>query len=90
MLAPWRALATIYAEMMPIRAMERLQMAAIQATTDYRFRVWVRADLSPQMRLRWTPRYPTGAAEKTLEISGVLPWDDGRLYMLIEAGEVTL
>lgn len=84
----WRTLDTVHAELMPIRASERLQMAAIQAVVDYRFRIRVRADLSPKMRLLWTPSAPAGVSRHVLEIAGVLPFDDGRTWQILEASEV--
>lgn len=84
----WRDLATVPAELVPLRAAERLQAAAIQSLVSYRFRVRVRTDLVPQQRISWTPRWPVGATAKTLQILGVLPVDDGRSWLFLEAGEV--
>lgn len=86
----WNTFAEVAAEAMPIRADERLAAAAIPAlasSTQYRFRVQTRADLTDQMRVRWTPRWPPNMQEHVLEITGLLPEDDGRRYMLIEAVE---
>lgn len=80
----WRDVATIPAELMPLRAGERLQLAAIQSDVAYRFRTRRRADIEPRMRATWTPSWPPQAAEESLEILGVLPMDDGRTWMLIE------
>jgi head-tail adaptor len=84
----WRDLDTLWAEMMPLGAMERLQLAAVQSDVKYRFRVRVRADLSPTMRALWTPSWPPGVPPKTLAISGVPLEGDGRSYQFIEAAEV--
>ena len=85
----WQVLDTVGAELMPIRASERLQLAALQSTTEYRFRVRMRADITTAMRLYWTPSWLSGAANrKTLAITGIVPYDDGRTWMWVDAGEV--
>jgi hypothetical protein len=85
--AAWRTLDSLSAEMIPLGAMERLQIRAVQSSVSYRFRVRARADLAPTMRLLWTPSYPAGVARKTLEIAGILPMGDGRQWQYIEASE---
>jgi len=84
----WRTVDTVPAEVMPIRAGERLQAAAIQATVDYRFRIRARADLSPKMRVLWTPSWPSGSPQHTLEIAGVSGWAEGREWALLDCAEV--
>ena len=84
----WTDVDTIFAELIPLRALERLQVKAIQGQVEYRFRVRVRTDLTPKMRALWTQRWPPGVAQKTLQIHGVLPDSDGRFYQLLEMGEV--
>jgi head-tail adaptor len=86
--AGWADYATIYAEQLPVRAVERLQAQAVSATLDYRFRIHVRGDLTPRMRARWTPQWPASSPEHTLEIHGVVPDGDGRQYQFLECGEV--
>ena len=90
--AHWVACGTIFAERIALTATERLQAATIQAIVTYSFRVRVRPDLSPQQRALWTPRWPVGAAERTLEINGVLPWTDpyagGTRFSLLQCAEV--
>lgn len=83
----WRTLTTVWAEMMPLRASERLQLAAIQSDTTYRFRVRVRSDLAPTMRALWTPRWPRGMAQRILSITGVLPDGNGLQYQMLECAE---
>lgn len=85
----WTTLDTIAGELWPIRATERLQLAALQAETAYRFRVHVRGDLRPTMRILWTPSWPDGATAKTLQITGLQPVGDGRLWQQIDCVEVT-
>lgn len=75
----WATVDTVWAEEIPLRAGERLQLAAIQSDVEYRFRVRARTDLEPKMRLLWTPRWPAGAAQQTLEVNGVLPDEEAPL-----------
>ena len=83
----WRDLATVPAELIPLRATEILQQNAIQSQTSLRFRVRVRADLQSKQRAQWTPRWPPGSATRTLQILGVLPFGDGRDYVSLECQE---
>jgi SPP1 family predicted phage head-tail adaptor len=69
----WSTLATIFAEMTPMQSQERLQINAVQANEAYTFRVRVRPDLSPKMRVQWTPRWPAFATARQLEIASVDP-----------------
>lgn len=85
--ATWTTLDTVWAELMPIRSFERVQMAAVHSGTLYRFRVRRRTDVTPKMRALWTPTWPSGAPQQALEITGVVPDGDGRVGMLIEAAE---
>lgn len=84
--AYWQTVESVYADVVPIRAFERLQRAALQSAQLYRFRVRTRSDLDATMRVRWTPTWPVGAATKTLQINGVIE-DTDRAYLLIEASE---
>jgi len=85
----WQTLDTIWAEHRAVRAFEKLQVQALQGQLDYRFRVFVRADLTTEMRALWTPQWPPGAPTHTLEIHGIVPDGDGREYMFLECGEIT-
>lgn len=85
----WDDFATIWAEMIPMGALERLQAQALTSRIDYRFRARTRPDITPEMRARWTPSWPPPAPEHALEIHGVLPWEDGRMFMVLECGELT-
>jgi len=84
----WADFAEVWGELLPVRAIERLQAQALQATLDYRFRIHTRRDLTPEMRALWTPQWPSGSAQHTLEIHGLPPDRDGRVYMFLECGEV--
>jgi head-tail adaptor len=79
--------APIWAELLAIRTMERLQAQALTSQVDYRFRTRVRTDITAQMRALWTPSW-TSAPQHTLEIRGVVPWEDGRTFMVLECGEL--
>lgn len=80
----WRTLDTIAAELIPITTGERLQLAAVQSDTTLRFRARRRADVTAKQRARWTPSWPPNAATVILEITGVLPLDDGRTWMQLD------
>ena len=81
-----QGVAAVWGEMVPLSANERLQAKAISAQTNYRFRVYVRTDVTAKMRAQWTPTWPPGSSTQTLEIHGVIPWDDGRTFMILECG----
>ena len=84
----WADLVEIWAEQLTVRAFEKLQVQALQGQLDYRFRVFVRSDLTIEMRARWTPTWPPGSQEHTLEIHGIVPEGDGRQYMLLDLAEI--
>lgn len=85
----WRTVvAGLPAERIPLRAFERLQLAAIQSDTTYRFRIRVRSDLAPTMRLLWTPSWPREVAQKTLAITGINDDPDDITRQFLEAAEV--
>lgn len=78
----WTDVATVNAEMLPIRAAERLQLAAIEAQVDFRFRARRRSDIAETMRALWTSTWPPGSPQLTLTITGILL--DDLQYMFIE------
>ena len=84
----WRTLDSISAEVIPLGVMERLQIQAVQSAVQFKFRVRVRNDLTPKMRLLWMPSAPAGAVRKTLVIAGVIPCGDGRQFSYVECAEV--
>ena len=84
----WTALDSVPAELLPIRASERLQAQAMQAQLDLRFRVRARSDITSEMRAEWRPSAQALSTPRTLEIHGVLPHGDGRTWLLLECGEV--
>lgn len=83
----WTTFVTVWGELIPVKAWEHLQVAALQGQLDYRFRIHARGDITNQMRILWTPQWPGGQRQHTLEISGVLPEGDGKRFEVIEAGE---
>lgn len=85
----WVTLDTIWAEMNPVAGSERLQVAAVQSINGYTFRVRLRTDLSPKMRVQWTPRWPPRAPMQTLEINSVAPMDDGLRFLLLSCAGVS-
>jgi SPP1 family predicted phage head-tail adaptor len=85
--AGWYTLATVWASVVAMSGREQLQAEAVGANQHYTVRVRYRADVTPKMRLSWTP-YSFGAA-KTLEIHRVQPDPDApRELLLLTAGEV--
>jgi len=84
----WRTLDTIAAEAIPLKAWERLQLAAVRSDTTYRFRIRARADLAGTMRLLWVPSWPQGMPRQTLEINGILRDPESVAYQFLEAAQV--
>ncbi len=82
----WGTLATVWAAVVPMTTAERIQAAAIGALLTYRVTLRYRAEVTPQMRLTWTPFLST--TTKTLEIHGVQAVDGGRQWMQLDCAEV--
>ena len=73
--------------MRPLNANKQLKAKAIGSTQQYEARVYYRADITPLMRLSWTPYMWTSA--KSLEIHGVLPDPaEPRRFLLLDVGEI--
>lgn len=64
---------------------ERLQAAAVTAISTYQIRLRYRVDVTPLMRVLWTPYKATVA--KTLEISDVNN-GDGHRFIVLACSEV--
>jgi len=79
---------TLWAELIPLRASERMQLQTIASEVSVRFRTRARADLSETMRVTWTPTWPPGAAAQTLQVVGLLPVDDGREWVWLDCAEL--
>jgi len=79
---------TVDAELVPLRAAERLQAQTMQAQVDTRFRIRSRADITTAMRLEWYPSWLSLATPKTLEIHGLWPDpNDPQSALLVDCGE---
>lgn len=81
----WTDVACVWAELVPLRASERLQAQGMGSTALYRFRVRARNDVTPSMRVSWAPHGGQDASAQTLEISGVTR-EVGRATMLLDCG----
>lgn len=83
----WPTLATVYAAVEPWATQrdEAIAGEAPKGENRYRVTMWYRADVTPTMRLQWTPFLASTA--KTLDISAVSLLPD-RLYMRLDCVEV--
>lgn len=84
--ASWSTLAKVHANVRPLSGTERLQAAAISASMPYEVTVRYRGDVSPTMRLQWTPYKATAA--RTLQIQGVRAQHGGRQWLMLDCAEV--
>jgi len=80
----WGTLATVWARVEPLSAREQLQSASLGSRVSYRATIRQRGDVTPKMRLDWTPY---GGSAKTLEIHGVTQ-SERRDYVMLDCGEV--
>lgn len=81
----WVLVALMPAAVAPLSAQERLaQPPALMTTRFTRFQVRNIAGLSEQQRVKWTPVWPPESAEQVLQITGVVPVDDGRRFLFLE------
>lgn len=81
----WGTFATVWAHVRAARASEQEQAQAVGSHVDHAVTIRYRADVTPSMRLSWTPY--TGSA-KTLQINGVHPIDGRREFILLTCQEV--
>lgn len=65
----WGTFATIWASVKAVSGSEVLQTAAVTSLVSYEIEARWRADLTPGMRVLWTPR--GAAAAKVLEVLAV-------------------
>lgn len=68
-----------------ISGTERLQAAAVTSIATYQIRLRYRVDITPLMRVLWTPARASVA--KTLEI-GDVSTGDGRRFIVLTCSEV--
>lgn len=80
----WGALATVWARVEPLSAREQLQAQSLGSRVAYRVTLRQRGDVTPAMRLSWTP---FGGSAKTLEIHGVLQ-GERHDFVTLDCGEV--
>ena len=82
----------IFAELIPLSANERMQLGTAQSIVTVQFRVRVRTDLSPTQRVLWTPRWPVGAKQQTVQVNGIVDWTDpwaaGMRYQIMQCSRV--
>jgi SPP1 family predicted phage head-tail adaptor len=82
----WADVATAWASVTPWSTQqdESIRAGAVTATGHYRVELHYRADVTPAMRVRWTPYY---GDVKTLEIQAVSPKDGERSRVLLDCVE---
>lgn len=81
----WATLATVWAAVQMMSAREAIEAAAIGAQQAYQLVIRNRGDVTPAMRIVWTPF--GNSTSKTLEIHGVQPHAD-RAYLQLTCSEV--
>ena len=81
----WTTVDTVWASVRPLSAGEGLQTEAVRSTVQYEVTIRYRADVTPVMRLSWTP-YLAGSA-KALQILGVRI-APSRDHVLLDCAEV--
>ena len=84
----WATLATIWGEVVPLSGGEQFQAASVDSSLRFRLRIRQRSDVTPKMRVLWTPSWNSGLTQSTLQVLAVLP--DGnapREFQLLDLGE---
>lgn len=81
----WSTLATVWASVVGISGSERLQAESVGSRVGYRVTVRYRADVTPRMRLSWTPY---GGSAKTLEILAVRMKEGSPVFLELDCEEV--
>ncbi len=83
----WGTLATVWANVKAVpRGDEQIAQGRIAAIGDYDVTIRYRADVTPKMRLSWTPYQATAA--KTLEIHAAQPANGERVLLSLACGEL--
>lgn len=80
----WSTFATVWASVVAQSAAERFEAGAIGSVARYEIEIRYRADVTPKMRVSWTPYQ--GSA-KTLQIHGVVPRGGARARLVLECSE---
>lgn len=81
----WSTLATVWALVSPQSAGESQQTEAVRSLVSYWVEVMWRTDITPSMRLSWTPY---GGSAKTLQINGVRMKPGQNQRLLLDCTEV--
>lgn len=86
----WATFRQVRAELIPVKAWEKLQAKALSGQLDLRFRLHAidANGITDRMRALWTPQWPAGQPQHTLEIHGNVPDGDGRQWAFLDCGEV--
>ncbi len=77
----WGTLATVWADVQSLSGAEQLQAGAVGSHVAYMVEIQDRTDVTPSMRVQWTP-YGASAA-RTLEIGGVRQKPGAESYRLL-------
>lgn len=81
----WGTLATVWAAVTPMRATEVLAAQSIGSQATYAVEMAYRTDVTPSMRVVWTPYR---GSSKTLEVAGVQMVAGQPVRMVLSCGEV--
>jgi len=82
----YATLATVWATVRPLTAREALAAKAAASLVEYEVTTRYRSDVTPKMRITWTPSWSSGTASRTLEIHG-LRVDRASQTMALDCGE---
>jgi len=84
----WSTLATVWADVRPLTARETLAAKSAASLVGYEVTTRYRSDVTPKMRITWTPSWSSGTASRTLEVHGVRV-DRPTQTMALDCGEAT-
>jgi SPP1 family predicted phage head-tail adaptor len=82
--ASFATLATVWGAAKALAGAEALESGAVVGTSTYEFEVRQRSDVTPKMRVVWTPY---GGSARTFEIHGVTFGDRRADRMTLHCGE---
>ena len=71
--ASWGTLATVWADVRALSSRESIAAKAAASKVGYEVTVRYRSDVTPKMRVSWTPSWASGAGATYLEIHGIRP-----------------
>lgn len=81
----WGTLATVWASVKALSGAEVLAAQAVSSQVRYEVEIQYRTDVTPAMRLSWTPY---SATAKTIEVLAVRLKDGKPERLLLDCGEV--